>query len=800
MTRYTAGYVDVLVTAGKSTPQFLIEAKRISKTLTEKDRDQALAYAKALGVFFVVVTNGNDVRVYNAKSGQAISFDGRRADKVPTKAELPKVIRLLKATPLLSSITISDTSLPFRPGLPLRQLNSLFQRCHGHIRKIEKDEDHAFSDFSKLLFLKLLEEKADTEPGFTLPYSYQFHQLAEYPDAQADQVKTAVLEMLSQVQSRTPYGDVLSAPIYMAKAQTYQSLVKELAKVSFSDSSLDSKGAAFEYFVRATLKGKSLGQYFTPRPLVQIMSALVGRQKILAELQNNGADEPVKVFDPACGTGGFLVFLLEESMKLIAAKVENKELSAGAADRLRSRLAKQTFYGSDANRGVAGAAKMNMIIAGDGHSNIQPEDSLSLSATNWSTAEPTCNFIFSNPPFGTSEKGTLTAADRTQFPIKSTKGQLLFLQKMVQATKSGGEICTVIDEGVLNTDMAANLRVWILKHCKLRAVVRLPDETFKPNKINVKSSVLLFEKLTEPDEDQSLDYEVSFIDLKSLGYEGSGESIRGFDFDALLDEAESKWLKVKKDNVITGLHWSAFGVPVSLLREDKTTRYDLKYWEPTLRKRIKELREKGGMTVKELNSLPTRRGKSPEADSYVDREDGYAFVVKPGSSMSRYGELQAEGGDWVEKNLYEELKEKANLDKSNLNLISIGDVLVSSTGDGSLGKTCVYREKFPGIADGHVAIVRPNTNHVDADYLADYLRSGLGAQQIVRLYSGSTGLVELTPDMLDTVVVDLLGSLDAQKTASKSLRAAEKKFLINQETVDKALVAAQTAFANSGTQ
>ena len=793
-TRYATGYVDVLVMAGRKTPQFLIEAKRISKVLTEKDRDQAIAYATSLGILFVVVTNGSDVRVYNAKTRSAMTFDGRRADKIPTKNDLAKVIKQLKANADANNVAIADASLPYRPGLPLRQLNSLFQRCHNTIRKIEKDEEHAFADFSKLLFLKLLEEKADTEVSFKLPYSYQFHQLAEYSEAQADQVKTAIKEMLDQVERRTPYGDVLSAPVYMAKSQTYQNLVKELARVSFSDSSLDSKGAAFEYFVRATLKGKSLGQYFTPRPLVRIMSALVGRQKIIAELLSRGAEDPVKVYDPACGTGGFLVFLMEESLALLRRKVENREISEGAADKLEVRLIKHTFFGSDANRGVAGAAKMNMIIAGDGHSNIQPEDSLATSATNWSVSEETCNFIFSNPPFGTSEKGALNADDLQQFPIKATKGQLLFLQKMVLSTKAGGEICTVIDEGVLNTDMAADLRSWILRRCKVRAVVRLPDETFKPNKINVKSSLLLLEKLAAEDVDEELDYTVTFIDLKSLGYDGSGETLRGFDFEKLLNEAEAQWLKPKGVTTVSGYQWNAFGVPMVDIRDKPGSRFDLKYWEPGLRARIEALKAIGGKTVKELNLIKTRRGKSPDADSYVDQADGHAFVVKPGSSMSKFGELRTAGGDWIEKSLYDEYVEKSLVEKTNFNIVAKGDVLVSSTGDGSLGKTCVYAESHAAIADGHVAIIRPDKNLVHPEYLADYLRAGFGSQQLERLYSGSTGQVELAPEMLDGVIVDVLAYKKDQKALSKRLRQAEIKFQDAQERVASELFSAQTTF------
>lgn len=150
---YSKGYVDILVTLNKSQPVFLIEAKRSSKVLSAKDRDQAISYAKALKVLFVVVTNGTDIQCFNATTKQPLRWNGKASERIPTKAQLPSVISLLKANPDAVDVPVSqDKSLPFRPGLPLKQLNTLFSRCHNAIRKIEKDEEYAFADFSKLLF------------------------------------------------------------------------------------------------------------------------------------------------------------------------------------------------------------------------------------------------------------------------------------------------------------------------------------------------------------------------------------------------------------------------------------------------------------------------------------------------------------------------------------------------------------------------------------------------------------------------------------------------------------------------
>lgn len=764
--RYTKGYVDLLMTCGKAKPQFLIEAKRSSKNLTAKDAKQAIDYGRANSVPFVIVTNGKDIQAFNTKTGLAIRWDGTLSEKIPNKDQLSSVIRALKANPDSSDLPlgVGEKSLPFRPGLPLKQLNALFARCHSAIRKIEKNEETAFDDFSRLLFLKLLEEKSDTS-DFVLPYSYRFHELAARPESEADQVRDSVEQMIRSIRDKTPFGEVIGDRLNLKNAKTFKYIVSQLAAVSFYDSSLDSKGAAFEYFVRATLKGKKLGQYFTPRPVVQLASVLIGRKKIFGSLLSG---DDIKVLDPACGTGGFLVFFMQEALSWAESAKKDKMLSQSAYDKLCTRIKSTTFYGSDANEGVASSAKMNMIIAGDGHTNIRAEDSLSNSAQNWQTSDPDCDVIIANPPFGTSETESLTPTDWKDFPLRLSKGQQLFLQKMLLSTKSGGDICTVIDDGLLNTASSKALRRWIFENAKVKAVVRLPDETFKPNKINVRSSVLLLEKREHQDTDLNAEYNVTFIDLRSLGYQGSGEPIRGFDLPVLLNEIESVALDQNAGKLRTGKGWSAFDVSISDFKVDESFRLDLKYWAPDARDVVRAIQQNGAVTLDQLNQIKTRRGTSPKADTYVSENDGYAAVLKAGTSITRYG-MVVPSDDYIEKDVFDEMDGVA---------IQKGDVLIASTGTGTLGKVGVYDLEIPAIADGHVTIVRPDTKIIDPYYLADYLRVGGGAVQITRLYTGSTGLIELTAEDVDRIYVSTLdGDLKKQRALSKQLRASEKKFL-----------------------
>lgn len=331
------------------------------------------------------------------------------------------------------------------------------------------------------------------------------------------------------------------------------------------------------------------------------------------------------------------------------------------------------------------------------------------------------------------------------------------------AKADGGEICTVIDEGVLNTDTSADLRRWLLKNCKLLSVVRLPEVTFKPNKINVRSSVLHLARRSQPDEDFSESYAVRFLDLRTLGYAGSGESLRGFDEAKLMEDIEN-FLRGSEDSADYA-EWRSFSVGVENIVNDKTCRIDLKYWDPAVMKSLETLSQTDAPSMAALVTDPVVRGVSPPQEAYVDRRDGYALVIKAGTNISKFGEIILDG-DYIEKNIFEEFA-KAALKK--------GDVLLSSTGTGTLGKAAVFREDIPAIADGHVSIIRVDQSKVYPEFLCDYLRHGFGSSQIRRLYTGSTGLIEITPDQVKSIIVEL-HSLEKQKEISEELRQIEARY------------------------
>lgn len=781
-----AGFVDILIkrSARATTALFLIEAKRDSAKLNASHRAQALGYGEVLRVPFVVVTNGTEFELYNVATKRKLKVNGSVIGKVPRYTRLDNVLTQFKALLTLDNLDFgADESLPYRPGLNLPQLLALIRRCHNTIRNVEKDEENVFSDVSKLLFLKLLEEKQDHgELGFGLPYTYRFYELAQRK-SEPDQVKDAIMSMMEQVVRLPTYGDVMTPTLFMEKPATYLKVVTELSRANFSDSELDVRGSVFEYFVRVSLRGRRLGQFFTPRPLVRFMISLLPLEHIISDLLDPMACPTV--IDPACGSGGFLL----ASMNLLLGKVDaetGKTYSQDRADLLKKRIKREVFWGADANQRIASTAKMNMIIAGDGFANIRRGDSLTEEVDFLKVKDrtlPLADYLVTNPPFGMSEADTLTQADLGLFGIRLTKTQALFLQKMVLITKPRGRVCTVIDEGMLNTAAMARIRKFLMNECFVDAVIRLPDVTFQPNKINVRSSVLLMTR--KSDEDMVQDQPIRMVDLRKLGYDSLGAEDVAMPIETIINLVQSRWDDMARISLTlddTGGVFQSYPLSLAEILTEEDVRLDFKYYNPDTITLIENLKAAVALPLEEITVEDIKRGKSPAVSEYDPDRAGEVIVVKAGNigHTGLTGEF-----DTVDRLVYERLGSAQ---------IRRNDVLLASTGEGTLGKIAVYDMDQDAIADGHVTIIRPGPELLP-EYLTWYLRSDIGQIQINRLFTGATGMIELTESAAKRILVVTtktlleqahlasqwvaeIRSAEAMEAAAEELRkAAHQRFL-----------------------
>ncbi|NJO92493.1 MAG: SAM-dependent DNA methyltransferase [Chloroflexia bacterium] len=130
-----------------------------------------------------------------------------------------------------------------------------------------------------------------------------------------------------------------------------------------------------------------MGQFFTPRPVVQFCV------KMLAPQQSQ------RVIDPSCGSGGFLLYAMDEVRQFAEANYDEFE-----AFKHWHSFAEKKLYGIEINDQIARVCKMNMIIHDDGHTNVIGHDALDgldkMQKINSEFQENSYDLILSNPPLG----------------------------------------------------------------------------------------------------------------------------------------------------------------------------------------------------------------------------------------------------------------------------------------------------------------------------------------------------------------------------------------------------------------
>jgi type I restriction enzyme M protein len=222
-------------------------------------------------------------------------------------------------------------------------------------------------------------------------------------------------------------------------------------------------------------KNNDGGQFFTPREVIRAMVRAIDPK--VGET----------VYDPGCGTGGFLAQAFEWM---------RAGLGAGAtADRLQA-LREDTFWGCEKADLVYPIALANLVLHGIDGPHIWHGNTLTGQESYGGLfigAPPQYDVILMNPPFGGKEGKEA----QTLFPYKTGATQVLFLQHVIASLKPGGRCGMVIDEGVLfrTTETAfAQTKRKLLDDCDLWCIVSLPPGVFSSAGAGVKTNLLFFTK------------------------------------------------------------------------------------------------------------------------------------------------------------------------------------------------------------------------------------------------------------------------------------------------------------------
>ena len=221
-------------------------------------------------------------------------------------------------------------------------------------------------------------------------------------------------------------------------------------------------------------KGNDGGQFFTPREVIRVMVRVVDPQI------------GKTVYDPGCGTGGFLAQAFEYMRAKAGDKVTSVQLET---------LRRQTFYGREKDNAVYPIALANLVLHGIDEPHIWHGNSLSGQATYdglFAGAPQFFDYVLMNPPFGGKEGKEA----QTPFEYKTGSTQILFLQSVLKSMRTGSHCGIVLDEGVLFrvNDAYVDVKRKLMEECNVYCIVSLPGGVFTSAGAGVKTNLVFFIK------------------------------------------------------------------------------------------------------------------------------------------------------------------------------------------------------------------------------------------------------------------------------------------------------------------
>lgn len=459
----------VLYEKGKDTPLIIIETKKKGANINSA-LEQGKIYAETLNAPIVFATDGVYYKSLHTNTLKPLLLNGEEVDEL---------IRELIAIKYLQVGTNELDTIPKQIQLSRQELINIFDEANNTLR-VEglRAGIERFSEFSNILFLKLFSEidNLKEKPEFDRKHKWEF-----YKDKPSDEILDYINGIVLPQISKHYNDDNIFSSLQIKDGRVLKSIIDKLDPLVLTDINSDIKGDAFEYFLRATTAtGNDLGEYFTPRHIVKMMVKLINPQ--IGE----------KIYDPFCGTGGLLI----ESFRHIYNTMPRNE-------RTLKQLRENTIFGNEITN-TARITKMNMILAGDGHSNIQMKNSLA------NPVNEKYDIVVTNMPYSqTTEYGSL-------YDIPTKNGDSICVQHCIKAidkTAENGRLAIVVPEGFLFRKDLAKTRKYLLEKCELQSIISLPTGVFLPY-TGVKTNVVYLKKVNK----KSTKNHYWNFDVKNDGY------------------------------------------------------------------------------------------------------------------------------------------------------------------------------------------------------------------------------------------------------------------------------------------
>ena len=501
-------------------PHILVECKKqeVSEQEFLQAIEQAYSYAYALPneVKYVWITSGlkDEYFEVDKKKDDRISHTDIPQFGVKSLANYKYVYEATATKPEKGKQQFADLS-----KVEESELTRRFKQAHDALwAGGQLNPSEAFDELDKLIFCKIWDERKDRKIGE--PYDFQIITIDQEEEPDKEKRTKKENENLSKrIQALYEEGRKKDAEVFRdnirLSPEKIRTVVGYLESVNLGETDLDSKGRAFETFMDSFFRG-NFGQYFTPRPIVQFTVDSL-------PITNDSF-----VLDTSCGSGGFLLYALNKVREKANAHYSNYKTDVKQAQKhykLWHDFAEKNLYGIEINEQISRAAKMNMIIHDDGHTNVisadglLSQDEIEKITKNTGFKYNHFNFIITNPPFGSSIKSSEKKyLENYQFgkkeqdwlsnkPIKkdnegkekqesrdSQSTEVLFIEQCHKFLKEDGYLAIVIPDGILTNSSLQYVRDYIEELYRIVAIVSLPQTAFAANGAGVKSSVLFLRK------------------------------------------------------------------------------------------------------------------------------------------------------------------------------------------------------------------------------------------------------------------------------------------------------------------
>jgi type I restriction enzyme M protein len=763
---------DYLLTAG-GRPRWLIDAKATDEDI-EAYTYQGAGYALGVNrrfadspLRFYMLSNGLLTRVYAWDQADAV-LSLRFADFAEGNPRYEALRGLLGAG---AARTGWATQAPTTAGRVLRrptldEVQRAFLRCHRIIWKAEKmSPQAAFLEFAKLLFVKLWEDRklrddpellaligrGEPVPSERIRFSARWiaEQEATDPNPVGNILFRQLVDFLEQEIENRKRKRIFEPGERLDLAPgTIKRVVGELEGFYLFGIDEDLNGRMFEAFLTATMRGQDLGQYFTPRSVVKLMTELADPIA--------SSDHVERVIDACCGTGGFLI----EALTNMRAQVYgNASLTKKERDRLLEEVANEAIFGIDAGKDppVARVARINMYLHGDGGSRIYRTDGLRRipQASGADPLEirrevdelrrlvedgPIFDVALTNPPFSMGysstaedEREVLESYELLTFDghrRTSLRSSVMFVEQYWRWLRPGGRLLTVIDDSILSGKNFAYVRDFIRSRFIIRGVISLHGDAFQRAGARAKTSILYLTKRVDEHDTQPAAF---VFESRYIGLDDVVPSTRPSVAELARASAENE-----KREVIAAFREYEAGMPGPWLvpPERLSGRLDAKYLRPWSVRGLEGRWGDAGASAETLGNLVDL----VEEAVTLDRDQEYQFLRISYAGMAERGE-RALGRE---------------VSYPSISHATVGDIVVSNI-NAVNGAICVMPDGMDDLLVSNeftVLRLKPGAS-TDAHYLWSVLRtSGVVAEWL----SGASGVGRhrVTWDVLKDQRVPLL--------------------------------------------